>query len=120
MTVGNLDADVALAGDRRLDADGVGGEGKGEVLLEGDDRFDADAEAGFDAELGHARSDDGIVDERVDRKTVEGVLQDALVGREFLGVGEVPFSGAGRAEQTQRGALISREVRGGKRLGGRR
>ena len=110
MAIWNLDADVALAGDGGLDANGVSREGKGEVLLERDDGFDTDAEAGFDAKLGHARSDDGIVDECVDRETVEGVLQNAFVGRELLGVGEVQFGGAGRAEQTQRGALIGREV----------
>jgi hypothetical protein len=119
VTVGDFDADVALAGDGGLDANGVGRKGKGEVFLEGDDGFDADAEAGFDAELGHARADDRIVDERVDRKTVEGVLQNALVGRELLGVGEVLFGGAGWAKETQRGALISREFREGKRRGGR-
>lgn len=63
--------------------------GRARDFFEGDDRFNADTEAGFDAELSDARADDRVVDEGVDREAVEGVLENALVGGEFLGTGKV-------------------------------
>ena len=116
VAVGDFDADETFAGDGRLDADGVGGEGKGEIFFERDDRLDTNAEARFDAELGDAGADDRVVDEGVDRKTVEGVLEDALVGGEFLGAREIFLGGAGGAEEVEGGALIAGEVGRRKRL----
>ena len=93
VAIGDFDADETLARDGGLDADGVGGKGEREIFFEGDDRFNADTEAGFDAELSDARADDRVVDEGVDREAVEGVLENALVGGEFLGT-EKFFSSA--------------------------
>lgn len=115
VAIGDFDADEALARDGGLDADGVGGKGEREIFFEGDDQFNADTEAGFDAELSDARADDRVVDEGVDREAVEGVLENALVGGEFLGTGKVFFVGRGRTEEVERGTLVACEIGEGER-----
>ena len=110
VAIGDFDANKTLARDGGLDADGVGGEGEREIFLEGDDRFDADTEAGFDAELSDARADDRVVDEGVDREAVEGVLENAFVGGEFLGTGKVFFVGRGRTQEVEGRTLVPGEI----------
>lgn len=113
MAVGGLHADETFARDGGLDADGVGGEGEGEILLEGGDGLYAHAEAGFDAELGDARADDGIVDEGIDGEAIERGLENGFVGGDLFGRDELTLGGGDGAECVEGGELVAGDVFGG-------
>jgi len=61
----------------------------------------------------------GVVHEGVDGEAVEGVLEDALVGREFFGTGEVLLLGRSGAEEVERRELVAGKLGGRKRRGWR-
>ncbi len=120
VAVGRLDAHEAFARDGGLDADGVGGEREGEVFFEAGDGLDAHAEAGFDAELGDARADDGIVNEGIDGEAIERGLENLFVGGDLLGRDELLLGGGGGAEQVEGGEPVAGDVLGGEGSGRRR